>query len=106
MRQGVIKKFSRLPLFEGRASLYAFMWDVFTAVPPEIEVRTAAGESRRIRASTVRDRHVVKLSQIGEVKIACSPAITLDFTGQLLACGVVPREEGTRLLSQRPFCPP
>jgi hypothetical protein len=69
VRQGVIKKFSRSPLFEGRASLYAFMRDVFTTIPPEIDLRTAAGESRPVRAATVRGRHVVKLSQIAEVKI-------------------------------------
>jgi hypothetical protein len=69
VRQGIIKNFSRLPLFEGRASLYAFMQDMFTAVPPEIELQTTTGDSRRVRAITVRNRRVVKLCQVAEVKI-------------------------------------
>jgi hypothetical protein len=69
VRQGVIRGFSRLPLFEGRASLYAFMQDVFTTVAAEIEVETFEGQSRRVRPKTIRGRHVVKLSDIGEVKI-------------------------------------
>jgi hypothetical protein len=69
VRQGVIKNFSRLPLFEGRASLYAFMQDVFPTVRPEIDLTTAGGGSRRVRVATVRDRRVAKLSDVAEVKI-------------------------------------
>ncbi len=70
VRQGVVNGFSRLPIFEGRASLYAFMQDVFTTtVPPEISVNTVGGERRLLQVAVVRDRHVVKLSRVASVKI-------------------------------------
>lgn len=69
IRQGVISKFSRLPIFEARPSLYEFMQDVFAAVPPEVELKTLGGSKHSMLANTVRGRQVVKLSKIADIKI-------------------------------------
>jgi type I restriction-modification system DNA methylase subunit len=70
VRQGVISTFSRLPIFEARVSLYEFMRDVFPdAPPPVVEVVGLDGERHQMPAKLVRNRKVVKLSQLAEVKV-------------------------------------
>lgn len=69
VRQGVLNTFSRVPIFEARPSLYTFMQDVFSAVPPEVEINVSGGGTRHVRVLAVRGRDVVKLSQIADVKI-------------------------------------
>jgi type I restriction-modification system DNA methylase subunit len=70
VRQGIISRFSRLPIFEARPSLYEFMQDTFAAVPPEVELTTLDGSSKQlVRPHNLRGRQIVKLSEIADVKI-------------------------------------
>jgi hypothetical protein len=50
-------------------SLYSFMQDVFEAVPPEVSFAGTDGRAHNLRPCVVRERQVVKLSQLASVKI-------------------------------------
>lgn len=70
VRQGILRKFSQAPIFEGRPSLYDFMQDVFPSTPPEQITIVGRGErTYHINSNIVRGRTVVKLSDIADVKI-------------------------------------
>ena len=68
VRQGLLDRYSRRPIFEGLASLYEFMTDI----PPTagtVELSRADGSKVTVRHLVVRTRHVVKLADIAGVKI-------------------------------------
>ena len=70
VRQQTIKTFSRLPMFEGRPSLYAFMQDVFpTVAPPELVYQGSDELQHTFRVLTMRGRSIVKLRQLAEVRV-------------------------------------
>ena len=69
VRQGYLGGFSRLPIFGAMPSLYSFMRDVFEVVPSQVSFLGTGGQSHSLRVSTVRDRKVIKLSDIASVKI-------------------------------------
>jgi hypothetical protein len=68
VRQGIIERFSRIPIFEAKASLYEFMYDQFPKPPAESELTTLAGKKLNVRPHSVRERQVVKLSAVAEVR--------------------------------------
>lgn len=68
VRQGLLDRCARQPIFEGLASLYEFMADV----PPtadSVELSRADGSKMVVRHLLVRGRRVVKLADIAGVKI-------------------------------------
>lgn len=68
VRQGALAKYSKTPIFEAIASLYEFMAD--TAAPvASVEMKRADGSKVDVRYISVRERKVVKLKDIAEVKI-------------------------------------
>ena len=68
VRQGILGKYHHTPIFEGLASFYEFMCrDVAKAV--EVTLTADDGSKKKVEAQVVRDRHVVKLEQISEIKI-------------------------------------
>ena len=69
VRQGRLEEFSRIPLFEAKASLFGFMKDIFpSTIPEHVSIPTAHG-AVVVTVNTCRDRHFVKLAAIAEVKI-------------------------------------
>lgn len=66
VRQGIIERFSRLPIFEGRPSLYEFMGD---AQAQEASVHRLDGSELRVRTTSVRGRQIAKLGDIASVRI-------------------------------------
>jgi hypothetical protein len=70
VRQGVIRTFSRLPIFDAQPRLYEFLQDSFAAPPPPMILSSIDGNmTKELRAPLVRQRKVVKLRDIAEVKI-------------------------------------
>ena len=68
VRQGVLDRYSKRPIFEGLASLYEFMADV-APTANTVVLKRADGSKIEIKFLTVRGRKVVKLKDIAEVKI-------------------------------------
>ena len=68
VRQGIIDRFARRPIFEGSASLYEFLADV-PATAAASTLPRADGSNLTIRPLLVRGRQVVKLTTISSVKI-------------------------------------
>jgi hypothetical protein len=68
VRQGIIGRYRNKPIFEGRPSLYDFMADM-TTLPIDLKLPYADGQVLDVRAQTIRDRYVVRLSGIASVKI-------------------------------------
>ena len=68
VRQGVLDRYSKRPIFEGLASLYEFMADV---APTADTVVLTRGDGSKVEARVLkaRERNVVKLKDIAEVKI-------------------------------------
>lgn len=67
IRQGIISRYSNIPIFEAKPSLYEFMSDE-PAKHSEIELKRTDGASLKVSAAAVRSRQVVKLKNIGQVK--------------------------------------
>jgi type I restriction-modification system DNA methylase subunit len=68
VRQGVLDRYAKTPIFEGLASLYDFMADV-TSTASEIALPRSDGTKLQVRHSVIRGRNVVKLGDIASVKI-------------------------------------
>ena len=68
VRQGLLERYSRRPIFEGLASLYEFMSDI-PATAGTVELPRADGSKVTVRHLLVRTRRVVKLADIAGVKI-------------------------------------
>jgi hypothetical protein len=68
VRQGYLDTYTSRPIFEGMASLYEFMAD-----PPLMGLTTSlprsGGSKLDVRSLSVRNRRVVKLKEIAQVKI-------------------------------------
>jgi hypothetical protein len=79
-RQGILSSFKRAPIFEGKASLYPFMQDVYLASPPaEVIYLDTQGSSHRLRPNVVRDRLVVKLGDIADVVVGLQSGDNATF---------------------------
>ena len=68
VRQGALHRYSKRPIFEGLASLYEFMADT-AATADTVALKRGDGSKIEVRFLMVRGRKVVKLKDIGEVKI-------------------------------------
>ncbi len=68
VRQGILDRYSKRPIFEGLASLYEFMTDV-APTADTAELKRSDGSKVEVRVLNVRGRQVVKLKNIAEVKI-------------------------------------
>ncbi len=68
VRQGALDRYSKRPLFEGLASLYEFMTDA-APTASTVELKRADNSKVELRALVLRERKVVKLGDIAEVKI-------------------------------------
>jgi type I restriction-modification system DNA methylase subunit len=68
VRQGLLDRYAKTPIFEGLASLYEFMTDV-TATANEVELLRGDGTKLQIRHTVIRGRNVVKLSDIASIRI-------------------------------------
>lgn len=68
VRQGVLSRYSNRPIFEGLASLYEFMADT-GATATTVPLKRSDGSKVEVRFLTVRERKVVKLKDIADVKI-------------------------------------
>lgn len=80
VRQGLIKNFSRLPIFDALPSLYEYMRDVFPSPPSAIVLSSVDGRrSKDVLAPSIRGRHVVKLRDIAEVKIGLQSGNNAKF---------------------------
>jgi hypothetical protein len=76
VRQGAVQTFSRLPIFEARVSLYEYMRDVFASPPQEEPLH---GSKKMVRPATVRNRKLLKLSTVAEVKIGLQSGNNRQF---------------------------
>ncbi len=68
VRQGLLDRYAKTPIFEGLASLYEYMTDITPTANLEALPR-ADGTKLEVRSSLVRNRKVVKLGDIAAVKI-------------------------------------
>ena len=68
VRQGLLDRYSKRPIFEGLASLYEFMADVAPTAETAELMRTD-GSKVEVRVLKARGRKVVKLKDIAEVKV-------------------------------------
>lgn len=68
VRQGIIPRFSKQPIFEGRPSLYDFMADV-NVTPQQTELMRLDGTKTDVPFTLVRGRKVYKLARLAETKI-------------------------------------
>jgi hypothetical protein len=68
VRQGVIDRYSKHPIFEGLASLYEFMADA-SPTAAMVTLKRTDGSKVEARFLTARGRKVVKLKDVAEVKI-------------------------------------
>jgi type I restriction-modification system DNA methylase subunit len=70
VRQGLLKRFTRVPIFDALPKLFEFMQDVFSAPPPELPIISLDAErTKMVRSLKIRGRDVVQLRHIAEVKI-------------------------------------
>jgi len=80
VRQGVIRHFSRCPIFDAMPSLYEFMRDVFTSPLPVKIVKSRDGSQKKeASVHKVRDREVVKLCKIASVRIGLQSGNNAKF---------------------------
>ncbi len=68
VRQGVLERYSKRPIFEGLPSVYEFMDDT-SPMTSKVVLARSDGSKKDVRFLTVRGRKVVKLKDIAEVKI-------------------------------------
>lgn len=68
VRQGLLGKYEKVPLFEGRPSLYEFMSNEPSS-SIEIKMTRNDGTSTLVMGQKLRGREIVKVGKIGEVKI-------------------------------------
>jgi type I restriction-modification system DNA methylase subunit len=68
VRQGLLDGYEGKPIFEGKPSLYEFMADISKA-PIDLKFPSSDGQIEEVRAQLIRGVHVVKLNQIGSVRI-------------------------------------
>jgi hypothetical protein len=70
VRQGAIRTFSRLPIFDALPRLYEFMQNVSAAPPSTVVLSSIDGaRTKEVPAPEFRSRRVVKVRDLAEVKI-------------------------------------
>jgi hypothetical protein len=80
VRQGLVRSFSRLPIFDAMPQLYEFMQDVFSSAPRTIALSSLDGKrTKEVTAPRVRDRDVVKLRDVAEVRIGLQTGNNAKF---------------------------
>ena len=68
VRQGVLDRYAKVPIFEGLASLYEFMADI-APIADVVTLDRNDGKKLEVRHSLVRGRKIVKLGDVAAIKI-------------------------------------
>jgi type I restriction-modification system DNA methylase subunit len=70
VRQGLISKFTRLPIFDALPSLFTFMQDVFEKAPATKKIASLDGSrNKEVPILPLRDREMIQLRNLADVKI-------------------------------------
>ena len=68
VRQGILDRYAKRPIFEGLASFYEFMADI-PPTAPTVTLTRFDGSKIEVRTATIRGRSVLRLKDIADVKI-------------------------------------
>jgi hypothetical protein len=80
VRQGVLNRFSRLPIFDALPTLFEYMQDVFAAPQPTLSLNSInKTPSKEVPYLKIRDRKVVQLQKIAVVKIGLQSGDNAKF---------------------------